>query len=120
MTFYEESANQKAVVTYCRVYGLPIHSIENEGKKTPQAGARAKEMGKLAGVPDLFLPIMRDGFGGLYVEMKAKKGKLSDAQKEVIPVLRKNGYRVEVCHCAQEAIDVIENYLHTKKKGTVL
>lgn len=111
---YEESASQMAVVEYCRIKGYPyncLYAIENEGKRTAQSGVRAKAMGKMAGIPDLCLPVMRSNYGALYIEMKAPKGRVSAAQVDAIAMLRKEGYRVEVCYSHTEAIATIEWYI---------
>ena len=34
----------------------------------------------LSGVPDLFLPVPRNNFHGLYIEMKNEKGRVSVSQ----------------------------------------
>ena len=42
---------------------------------------KVKKSGMRKGYPDLFLPVARGGYHGLYVELKRKKGgKVSDAQ----------------------------------------
>ena len=71
-----------------------------------------KAEGVVAGVPDVFLASPRQGFHGLYIEMKRQRGGTVQAtQKELITALRQAGYRVEVCMGWWEAREVIENYL---------
>ena len=73
---------------------------------------RGKAEGVVAGVPDVFLASPRQGFHGLYIEMKRQRGGTVQAtQKELITALRQAGYRVEVCKGWWEAREVIENYL---------
>lgn len=65
-----------------------------------------------AGVPDLFLPVSRDGYHGLFIELKRQAGgRVSDEQKEWIQELRDQGYRVEVCKGWEAAAGVLKNYL---------
>ena len=73
-----------------------IH-VANEGKRSVVAGYRLKQAGMKPGVPDVLLPIACGGHHGLWIEMKAVGGKLSEVQHEVIAMLRSQGYRVEVC-----------------------
>lgn len=82
------------------------------GGVTRSPGARLKAEGVVAGVPDVFLASPRQGFHGLYIEMKRQKGgRLESSQKDIIARLRQAGYRVEVCKGWWEAREAIENYL---------
>ena len=113
-----EAQEQKAVVEWWAIFSrgkriderLLMHTA-NERKTTPRQGAQLKALGVRAGWPDLFLAVPRGGYHGLFVEMKAKHGKLSDAQKELHPILREQGYLVVVCYGALEAMDIIKRYL---------
>lgn len=114
---YNESAEQIAFVQWCRLKGYPydrIYAVENEGKKSPQAGSRAKQMGKRAGVSDLFLPVARSWYHGMYIEMKSDKGKVSDAQQQFIDEVRAEGYAAFVCYGRDEAIKAITEYCKEK------
>ena len=63
-------------------------------------------------MPDIFLAASRQGFHGLYIELKRQKsGRVEKPQKDIIARLREAGYRVEVCKGWWEAREVIENYL---------
>jgi hypothetical protein len=62
----------------------------NGGHRDARTGARMKEMGAKAGVPDLCLPIVRPVVwkngdvipaGGLWVELKSENGRLRDSQR---------------------------------------
>jgi hypothetical protein len=64
------------------------------------------------GVPDLFLPVSRHGFHGLFIEMKRRRGGVvNDRQRWWRDQLRAQGYRVEVCKGADEAIAVLFEYV---------
>lgn len=67
-----------------------------------------------AGVPDLCLPAPRFQYHGLFIEMKSRdtKGRLSQEQKDWIDYLTLAGYRVEVAWNAEEAIEILEEYLN--------
>ena len=88
-----------------------LHHIPNGGKRGKREAAVFKAMGVKAGVPDLFLPCAREGYHGLYVEMKALDGRPSKTQLEMLKALSGQGYRCVVCHGADEAQRVIEDYL---------
>ena len=113
----EESQEQKALFKWWRVYSrhaphLVMYHIPNGGRRDAITGARLKAEGVVAGVPDIFLAVPRQGFHGLYVELKRQKGgRLESSQEDIIARLRQAGYRVEVCKGWWEAREVIENYL---------
>lgn len=93
-----------------------MHHIPNGGYRSPVEGMRLKAQGVKAGIPDIFLPVARGGWHGLYIEMKRQHGgRVSPEQKDVIEKLRAQGYRVEVCKGFQQAADVIEAYLQTER-----
>jgi hypothetical protein len=85
--------------------------IPNEGKRSMVAGARLKQIGLKPGTPDILLPVPVGGYHGLWIELKAIGGRLSDAQHEVIAMLRGQGYRVDVCFGWDEARAAVERYL---------
>lgn len=95
-----------------------LFHIPNGGKRDAREAARFKAMGVKAGVPDLCLPVPRDGFAGLYIEMKYGKNNTTKAQEEWIEELRQQGYKVVVCYGGESATGELENYL--RKERTVL
>ena len=113
-----ETQEQKAVIQFWAIYAkgkklderLLMHTA-NERKTSPRQGAQLKAMGVRAGWPDLFLAMPAGDYHGLFIEMKAKHGKLSDAQKELHPILREQGYLVVVCYGALEAMDMLKRYV---------
>ncbi|MDU4324842.1 MAG: VRR-NUC domain-containing protein [Clostridium celatum] len=88
-----------------------LHHIPNGGKRDARTAANLKKEGVKAGVPDIFLPVGRGGYLGLYIELKVGKNKTSLKQKEWIEKLRQQGYRVEVCYGWLEAKEEIEQYM---------
>jgi hypothetical protein len=88
------------------------HSVPNGGWRHMATAARLKATGAMPGVPDLFFPVARQGFHGLYVELKRTRGgRLSENQKRWMEALTANGYRAEVCEGAEEAKRTIMAYL---------
>lgn len=88
-----------------------LHHSPNGGKRNPREAGRLKAQGVMAGFPDLFLFVPRGGLHGLFVEMKAPKGRMSDSQKEVMQRLRSQGYECAVCYGFDEARTAILDYL---------
>ena len=89
-----------------------LFAIPNGGWRNATTAAKLKAEGVLAGVPDLFLAIPRGEFHGLWIEMKnGKAGRLSEAQKHMIELLRSEGYKCEVCHSALDFRAAVQNYM---------
>ncbi len=88
-----------------------LFHIPNERYCTPVQGKQLKLAGVRSGVPDLCLPVPRDRYHGLYIEMKTEKGHTSDAQDWWGERLLEQGYFWEVCHGWQSAVRVLEWYL---------
>jgi hypothetical protein len=116
---FGEANEQEQVVTVARFMAKDtkkypflsrLHSSLNAAARTPQQGARFKKQGMLSGVPDLFLPVPKNGFHGLYIEMKFKKGKPTESQKQFIADSLLLGYQALICYSAKEAIQAIEDY----------
>lgn len=89
-----------------------LFHIPNGGLRNKVTAARMKMLGVKAGVPDLFLPVGRGNWFGLFIEMKRRKGgKLSPLQVDWIEALGRQGYKTVVCFGADAAITAIEDYL---------
>ena len=88
-----------------------LYAVPNGGHRVPAVAARMKAEGVRAGIPDLCLPVPRCGYSALYVEMKAARGRLTDAQAETLSTLRGEGNACAVCHAWTEAADLIAAYL---------
>lgn len=91
-----------------------LFHIPNGGKRDAREAARFKRMGVKPGVPDLFLPVAKGGFNGLFIELKAKGGRLTDYQKKWLDELNKQGYAACVCFGFEEAQKGLIEYLSGK------
>ena len=89
-----------------------LYHCPNGGKRNKAEAARLKASGVKAGVPDLFLPVPRGEYHGLYVEMKVGKNRLTSAQAAWIEALAGQGYKTAVCWGAEAAISEIRGYLN--------
>ena len=67
--------------------------------------------GVKAGVPDICLPVARNGYHGLYIELKAGKNTATQNQKRWLNFLNSQGYKAVICYGWQTAKDEIVNYL---------
>ena len=78
-----EDREQIALITWVRLMQTKhpelatIYHCPNGGYRDPRTAAKFKAMGVKAGVWDIFLPCPTPG---LYVEMKAGKGRLTPGQ----------------------------------------
>lgn len=106
-----EDSDQEAVIEYCEIRGIPIVHIPNEGKRTVSYGAKLRRMGMKKGFPDLFIPKAAKGKHGLFIEMKAPRGRVTAEQDEWLSLLSREGYGAVVCYGFNKAISVIEAYL---------
>jgi len=71
-----------------------------------------KAEGMRNGIPDLFLPVARHGFHGLFVEMKRTDGGvISPEQKEFMEFAAAQGYLDKICYGCDEATEALEWYL---------
>lgn len=88
-----------------------LYHVPNGGSRNTLEAANLKRQGVKAGVPDLCLPVARQGHHGLYIEMKWGKNKVTENQSQWLEELRRQGYKAVVCYGSDEAIRVIEEYL---------
>ena len=117
---YGEANEQKNVIAIARFMAKDekkypflhrLHSSQNgENRKTEGQRTRANAQGLLKGLSDLCLPVPRNGYHGLYIEMKYNKGKPTPEQKKFIEDSLLLGYQAVICWSAKEAIQVIEDY----------
>jgi hypothetical protein len=116
---------QRASLAAPRIPALRLlYAVPNGGDRHPVVAAKLKREGAKAGIPDLHLPVARNGHIGLWVEMKRRRPRVTKTkgvqwsetrptpeQLEWIAALRTEGHRVEVCYTADEAWSVIMGYL---------
>lgn len=93
-------------------YPNVLCTISPSGMKLPIGVARKlKLMGYRAGTPDLLILEPRGGFHGLFIELKAPGGRMSDHQKEFIFLLNTKGYHATVCFGFNDAEAAINSYM---------
>jgi hypothetical protein len=87
-----------------------IIAIPNGGYRDIKEAARLKKEGVYRGVPDLFIPVAKQGFHGLWIEMKIKPNTLTEAQHKVRQELLNAGYQHYVCYSFDEFMNIVKLY----------
>ena len=118
---YEEY-DQMAVMQWAKIseaiwpeLKLLFH-IPNGGKRNVREAAMLKAAGVKAGVPDLFLPVPRGRFFGLWIELKHGANKATDLQKKWIADLKEQGYMAEVAVGSEAAIQLLKDYMEMEER----
>ena len=88
-----------------------LHHSPNGGKRDAREAAKLKRMGVKPGVPDLMLPVAREGYIGLAIEMKVWPKQPTDLQAAWLRELQREGWRCRVCYSATAAIDILQAYV---------
>jgi len=122
----DEHEEQKEVVRYLEAKKILFYAVPNGGKRHIKTAVNLKEEGVKAGVPDLCICEPNKYYHGLYIEMKQRtktlksgkksysKIKVSDTQKVWHQELRHKNYECVVAYGADEAINVIDEYMENK------
>ncbi len=88
-----------------------MYHVPNEGKRQQGTGAILKVAGLRKGVPDIVLPVARQGYHGLYIELKFGKNKPTREQELYLQALRNAGYQSAVAYGFEQAREIIRHYL---------
>jgi len=90
---------------------IEFFSIPNGGKRNKGEARTLKLEGIEPGVPDLFFVGARQGFHGLFIEMKESTGgTTTKVQHDKHTRYRERGYKVEVCFGETEALKEVLSY----------
>jgi len=107
-----------------------LHAIPNAARRTKRERGRLLAEGLKAGVWDLFLPVPRCGFAGLYLETKIHerrpvggkvrmvKTSLTPAQRDWQQRVREQGYCCRVYHNLEELEAILIDYLEGRLPRT--
>lgn len=118
-----EHEEQVAVIDWCfantakhpeldLIFAIPNGAMLGGGRIGAIRANALKAEGLRPGVCDLFLPVARHDYHGLFIEMKTKKGTVSESQHEFITAVEGQGYFATVCKGADEAISTLEWYIN--------
>lgn len=102
---------QMSLVKWARLNGILLMSIPNHGKRNYWTGQQEVAMGLTKGVSDLFLPMMRLGYGGFWLEMKKPGSKPRPDQYDWLDKMREQGYMTGWYDNWEVAKKAIEVYL---------
>lgn len=94
-----------------------VGSVINRSDRIKHWGVM-KAMGYEKGTPDMFIPVPRAEFHGLFIEMKSLKAKAMDTdsfQNKFIRDMISMGYCAVVCYGEQEAIKYIDKYMESRR-----
>lgn len=91
-----------------------LFAIPNGGLRNKAVAAQLKAEGVRAHVPDIFLPVARGPWHGLFIELKKPGGVVAPGQTLMIEALLKQGYGACVCIGWDRAKEVIISYLNWK------
>lgn len=92
----------------------PLVATPNERKQSIQAGVRSKRMGLRSGFPDLVLHVQMPSWDSLCIELKTKKGRMSNNQKSWMHYLNKNS-AYEIVYSVDEFKEIVVGYLDSWK-----
>lgn len=83
------------------------------GANSGQWGAARKREGMAAGFPDISLLVARDGYHGLFLELKLPNGIVSSQQSKWIDNLNAQGYLAKILYVSNplEVVDELLIYL---------
>lgn len=90
-----------------------LHHVPNGEHRVKAVAGKLRALGVKAGVPDLFLPVGRRGWHGLYIELKRwpNPAAVSESQRWWLRRLRVEYYMTLVCHGWGEGADCLSAYL---------
>ena len=88
-----------------------LFAIPNGGERNIAVASRLKAEGVKSGVPDLFLPVARHGFHGLFIEMKKPKGTIGPNQPKWEAYVKEEGYAHLYAYHWEQAASALEWYL---------
>lgn len=113
----EEHRIQCACVNWFR-YQYPhfrhnLFAVPNGGRRDEVTAAKLKAEGVLAGVADLILLKSNADYGALLIEMKTRKGRQAETQKQWQSLIEKDGYHYVVCRSLDDFTKEVNQYLAT-------
>lgn len=112
-----EAGAQKALFCWCalNIASYPqlkfLAHVPNGGFRNVSEAANLKAQGVRRGFPDLILPWPSRHFHGLFIEMKAANGVVSNEQIEWLDYLSSVGYLTSVQYSWEGARDLIVDYI---------
>lgn len=94
-----------------RNYPQIAHHCPSGGNRSQREGANFKLLGVIPGVPDIFVPIRKGDYSGLYVELKDAKGKPSQFQIDYMKAVTEQGFLCLLINCLEVYKENLTQYL---------
>lgn len=88
-----------------------LFAVPNGGRRDAVTGARLKAEGVLAGVADLILLKPNRFYGALLIEMKTRKGKQQQTQREWQQKIIADGYHYVICRSFDDFRREVNDYI---------
>lgn len=95
-------------------FSMALFSIPNGGSRHILEAINLKKEGMTKGVADLFLAIPNKENHGVFIEMKAAKGKPSEEQKQFLALMHKLNYKVAIVRTFQTFVKIVQEQLGSK------
>lgn len=115
-----EHDEQVALFAAVKLWKIPelqwLFAIPNGGARHPAVGRRMKDEGVRAGVWDIMLPVAKQGYHGLFLEMKYGDNKLSPKQEEFGEFVQLQGYCIRVAYSWEQALEILKEYIGYRKE----
>lgn len=122
-----EHGEQQALITRARLSAGArpemrlLFAIPNGGARSKADAGKLKAEGVLAGVPDLMLPVARDGWHGLFIELKRPKGGTTSTEQSTMHRdLWDQGYCVVTCPGQDAAWNAMIAYLDNRLRAMAI
>lgn len=118
-----EHDEQVSLFRWAAASGIPelasMFAIPNGGQRHIVVAVKLRAEGVKPGVPDIFLPVPKGKFAGLFIEMKRSDGGdgATKEQRAWLHTLRELGYAAGMCPGWERARDTILNYLNVRDLG---
>lgn len=109
----EEAQLQIQLLNYikARYKNIKAVHVPNDSKMTPTEKYVKVCMGMARGFPDLI--IFRQNGGVLLLELKTKKGKLSEVQNNMHEVVKSYGFEVYTSYGLEQAVQIVHAFAET-------
>lgn len=85
--------------------------VPNGGWRHKTVAAKLRGEGLKPGVADYCLPVPRGGYHGLFLELKAGKGRASDSQKDFADFVAAQGYKHVFVTGWEAAYQAVKDYM---------
>lgn len=118
-----QNPSRKPVPEISLMFAIPNGGSRGDSALSRQIrGNQLKAEGVKSGVPDIFLPVGKRGYNGLFIELKRadkRKSRVSENQDDFIPRLREQGFCAEVCYGAEHAKELIKWYFSVGNENDI-